>query len=630
MSTGRTFSLFGALLASLAVLAVGNDADRSEALSISTDSKIVYANGGRILAVSPDGSGRVALTRKGKVTGSNYSFKIERKPYDRSPQISPSGGRVLFYRQEEQDDGYVSGMDGKTMVVDARTPSWPKEVLPGGPRRHFLNATWMTGGDRLLAVLHEHLRHTRESVVVAGFGGAVKRRVLTLQLPGRRKRGGIPVDWKPTQLAASPAGGKFLMALEDEWSGRADRLLLVDIKTGKRKLVGKGASQPQWSDDGKKMIFVAPGHGPDVCPDDSSCREPFDVFVANANGENVHRIKSTAYDEQSPSFSPDSRFISFSANVNRPAIDASREVYRMKSDGTCLDWLTNGVPASRDPDWGPGEFQAPACGRTDRKPLIESLPGQLDIKAWGPRMWLGENHGGALISSSFTFLGLSLIDYRECGEFRRVDCPKPVMVAQAPLCLVGKYIPVALEALNFRKLKIRDGKIRGVGFKTGYFGGFSVSLVFTGQTAVALAQKSGGVRSGRLDQIALIRNLRALKGQAGGRLPAMRVPLAAFRESRRSIRVVRRHGLAKAAKRLDMSRWELKANMHLRQNLRQIGPYRPMRCKAPSGLASALTRGLTGEGSTVGRVLSRNVVRSLQGAVSDIEIPRALKRSFDR
>ena len=147
---------------------------------------------------------------------------------------------------------------------------------------------------------------------------------------------------------------------------------------------------------------------------------------------------------------------------------------------------------------------------------------------------------------------------------------------------------------------------------------------------MGLLQKSGGVRSGRLDQIALIKNLRALKGQAGGRLPAMRVPLAAFRESRRSTRVVRRHGLAKAAKRLDMSRWELKANMHLRQNLRRIGPYRPMRCKAPSGLASALTRGLTGEGSTVGRVLSRNVVRSLQGAVSDLEIPRALKRSFDR
>jgi|GEM_PF-1904159 len=630
MSTRRTVSLFGAFLASMVALAALSQADSSVTLSPPDSSRIVYANGGRILSVNPDGSGRVALTRKGKVMGSNYGFESREKPYDRNPQISPTGKRVLFYRLDHQDDGYVAGSDGMTMVVNAAEPSWPKEVLPGGPRRHFLNATWMTGGDRLLAVLHEHRRHTRESVVVAGFGGAVKRRILTLQLPGRRKPGVIPADWKPTTLAASPAGGKFLMALQDEWMGRADRLLLVDIKTGKRKLVAKGASQPQWSDDGKKMTFVAPGKGPEVCPDDWVCREPFDVFVANANGGNVHRVKSTSYDEQSPSFSPDSRYISFSANVNRPAIDASREIYRMKSDGTCLDWLTNGVPASRDPDWGPGQFSAPACGRTERQPLVESLPGQLDVKAWGPRMWLGEEYRGAIVSSSFTFLGLSLIDYRECGEFRRVDCPKPVIVAQAPLCLVGKYIPVALEALNFRKLKIRDGKIRGVGFKTGYFGGFSVSLVFTGQTAVALAQKSGGVRSGRLDQIALIRNLRALKGQAGGRLPAMRVPLAAFRESRRSIRVVRRHGLAKAAKRLDMSRWELKANMHLRQNLRQIGPYRPMRCKAPSGLASALTRGLTGEGSTVGRVLSRNVVRSLQGAVSDIEIPRALKRSFDR
>jgi len=602
--------------------------EHSEALSLPTDSKIVYANGGRILAIAPDGSGRVALTRKGKVIGSDYSLRSRHRPYDRSPQISPTGARVLFYRQDEQDDGYASGRDGKTMVVSATHPSWPKEVLPGGRRRHFLNATWMTGGDRLLAVLHEHGQHTKESVVIAGFGGAVKRRVLTLKWPRWNGRGSIPADWKPTQLAASPAGGKFLMALEDQWGLRTDRLELVDIKTGKRKLVGKGASQPRWSSDGKRIIFVAPGSGPEICPDDSDCRDPFDIFVANSNGGNVHRIKATAYDEQSPSFSPDGRYVSFSANVNRPAIDASRELYRMKSDGTCLDWLTNGVPASRDPDWGPGEMTSPTCGRTDRQPLVESLPGQLDVKAWGPRMWLGESHDGGLISSSTTFLGLSLIDYRECGEFRRVDCPRPVMVAQAPVCLIGGYLPLALEALNFKKLKIRGGKARGVGFKTGYFKGYSVSLVFTGQTLVGLLRKSGGVRSGRLDQVALIKQLRPLRGEAGGRLPAFRVPLSALRESRRTKRAVRRYGFAKVAERRDMSRWELKAKMRLRANLRQIGPVRPMRCKSWTGFARLFSTRSLAEGSSVNRVLSRNVLRSLESAASDVDVPRALARSL--
>jgi hypothetical protein len=625
VNTRHGILLFGAFFGALVAWAAVGHADRSEALSLPSESKIFYANGGRIMSVSPDGTGRVALTRKGRITGSNYSLRDSDKPYDRNPQISPNGSKVLFYRQDEQDDGYVSGLDGTTMVVDARHPSWPREVLPGGPRRHFLNATWMTG-NRLLAVLHQHGKYTRESVVVAGFGGAVKRRILTLKHP--RRRGRVPADWMPTQLSASPTGGKILIALEDEWENRDDRLVLVDLETGKRKLVGKGASQPEWSPDGKRITFVAPGSGTEVCPDDSSCRKPFDVFVANAQGESVRRVKATSYDEQSPSFSPDHRYISFSANVNRPAIDASREIYRMKSDGTCLDWITNGVPASRDPNWGPGAFSAPVCGITERQPLIESLPGQLDIKAWGPRMWLGEDHQGALVSSSFSFLGLSLIDYRECGEFRRADCPKPVMVAQAPVCLIGRYLPVALEALNFRKLRLRRGKIRGVGFRTGYFKGFSVSLVFTGQTVVALVRKSGGVRSGRLDQIALIRQLRALRGKAGGPLPAFRVPVSAIRESRRTRRAVRRHGLAKAAKRRDSSRWELRANMRLRANLRQIGPVRPMRCKSPGGIASLFGFGPVATDAGADRVLSRNVLRSLENAASGIEVPRVLTRSL--
>ena len=164
---------------------------------------------------------------------------------------------------------------------------------------------------------------------------------------------------------------------------------------------------------------------------------------------------------------------------------------------------------------------------------------------------------------------------------------------------------------------------------TGYFRGYSVSLVFTGQTVVALVKRSGGVRSGRLDQIALIKQLRSLRGKAGGRLPAFRVPLSAIRESRRSRRAVQRYGLAKAAKRRDTARWVLKANMHLRANLRRIGPVRPMRCKAPNGIASLFGLRSAPSGSAIGRVLSRNVVRSLEAAVSDVKVPRVLKRGLE-
>lgn len=597
------------------------------------ESRVVFSNGGRIVSVDSNGSARKVLTRKGKPVANSFDFFEGPERYDRFPKISPDGSEVLFFRQTdfgETDSDFFT--DGKTMVVKA-TGGRPRTLFGGGSRREFRDATWIPGSKNLLAVKRNGMMNS--AVVEVTPKGRVVRTLLKLKV----KRNGrpwwdLPTFFVPTELAVSPDGSRFLMTRQNAWINSDSNLELVNLRSGKRRLVRKAARQGRWSADGTRITFVSKGQGVETCVS-ADCRDPYDVFIADAGGRNVKRVKATHYDENTPSFAADGKSIVFSANRNKPSVDESREVYRMGVDGRCVDWLTNGTPASREPDWGPGSdataretCRAPA----QRRPLVEGKPGPLDTRSWGPRFWLGESVRGALPSSSITLFGASLIDYRDCGEFRRVDCPKPVMVAQIPVCLVGAFIAPALQVLKSRKVrkKVKGGKYRGVHFKTMYAGGQSFAMTFTGQSIVATMQKSGGVRSGRLDQLALLRRLQPVNGDAEGALPAFRVPRYTLRHARKVKRLVRNHGLNKTAKRLDVARWEVRSQLRLRRNLRQVGPVKPIRCATKRNLRSLVDFDSMSVAPSAARALENPALKNLGRSLPPFEVPGFVERMLQR
>ncbi|HRV59527.1 MAG: PD40 domain-containing protein [Solirubrobacterales bacterium] len=610
-------------------------------------SRLVFSSGGRIVTVKSDGSGRRVLTRKGKVSGRDMDLFSSGETYDRAPQVSPGGKRILFFRQSDYGR-YTEGtssdfyIDGKTMVMPAAGGKAHRVLGPEKKMSSLRDATWIPGSRNLLAV-RRYFKDwwARNSVVVVRPDGKVLRTILSFREPRRYSESST--YYLATELSVSPDGNSFLMTRQDTRYDSSSRLELVNLETGKRRVVRNQAREGEFSPDGSGIVFAAGGSGPEVCyQSKEDCRQPYDLYVAGSDGSGVHRVTRTGYDERSPSFSSDGQQIAFSANKNRPAADLSREVYRINADGTCLNWLTNGSPASADPDWGPGAVAASACAPSVRKPLVEGNPGRLDIRRWGPRVWLGKSYDGALLSSSLTFFGLSLVDYRDCGTFKRVDCAEPVTVAQVPICLVGNFLPSLLQVLNNRKLrknfKLRYGRTRGIGFRTGYARGFSLSIVFSGQRMILTMQRSGGARSGRIDQIALIRKLRDLGADAGGRLPVFGVPVSALQSYRQARRAVRKFGRREAAKRLEINRWQLRANLRFRANLRRVGPAKPIGCGGFKGIgdlfgdASSSTRAartaVRTANSPVVRSLTEPLLNSVLLLAEGNELPRGLLRSL--
>lgn len=616
----------------MALLAVPSTAAADTAEQ--AESRVVFSNGGRIVSVDSNGSARKVLTRKGKVNANSLDFfGDDSKDFDRFPEISPDGLSVLFFRQtdfgETDSDFYA---DGKTMMVKAGGGK-ARALFGESGRKEFRDATWIPGSKNLLAVKRDK-GMKGSSVVEVTPAGKVIRTILTLKPKGKfNPWWGLPTFFIPTELSVSPDGTKFLMTRQDAWMNRESTLEIVNLKTGKRRVVRKLAREGRWSPDGTRITFVSEGQGNEHCADEG-CRNPYDVFVGDANGKKVKRVKATHYDERSPSFSPDGQSIAFSANRNKPSVDESREIYRMSVNGKCIDWLTNGTPSSRESDWGFGTMEAPGSCQapTARNPLVEGKPGSLDVKSWGPRFWLGDSVKGALPSSSLTLFGLSLIDYRDCGEFRRVDCPKPAMVAQVPVCLVGSYIAPALQVLNTRKVrsKLKGGKYRGVRFKTMYAGGQSFAMTFTGQSIVATMQKSGGVRSGRLDQLVLLRKLQPINGEAGGALPTFRVPGYTLRQSRKVKRLVRKYGVNKTAKRLDVARWEVRSQLRLRKNLRQVGPVKPIRCAIKKNVRGLVDLGTRSLAPRAARALEHPAVRNLGRSLPSFDVPYFVVRMLQK
>ena len=93
---------------------------------------------------------------------------------------------------------------------------------------------------------------------------------------------------------------------------------------------------PAWSSDGRKIVFQ------------SDCDGNPEIYVMNADGTNLTRLTAQSAPDQNPVWSPDGRKIAFQSDR-----DGNSEIYVMNADGTSKKCLTNHFAMDWHPVWSP-------------------------------------------------------------------------------------------------------------------------------------------------------------------------------------------------------------------------------------------------------------------------------------
>lgn len=152
--------------------------------------------------------------------------------------------------------------------------------------------------------------------------------------------GNIPqiFGWDPTW---SPDGNQILFASGAE--GNVQLFVVNRNGGGLRQVSNLPAirGRSDWSSDGQ---FIVTYSGP------AWKRE---VFIMNADGSNARQLTPTGGNSQGPSFSPDGKWVAFTAYFDKYGDDHGCEIYIIRTDGTDLRRLTNNDYCDYQPRWGP-------------------------------------------------------------------------------------------------------------------------------------------------------------------------------------------------------------------------------------------------------------------------------------
>ena len=529
--------------------------------------RLFFPNGGRTVSVMTDGSDRQVLTRNDARPSLNGLGDFD-------PKVSPSGKLVVFTRWSIGPYGLRSDLleaDAETGLVIRRLARSDVGGITG--------ANWVPDQDSVLVseVDFGSGRLAYNNVYKVGLSTGVRTEIF---------REAVSFD-KPRYVSSpgiSPDGSKVIFTLLDTTDLDLSSVFVRDL-AGKQLAQIENSSGGVWSPDGDQIATSSSDlESKAICSVSGICRQPSELVVTSADGEDARTLTHFGSNLTDPSWSSDGSQIAFQSDRNVPGEFAANEIYKMNADGSCLDWLTNGSPESVEPSWGPGNIQAVernGCGTTARKPLVEIEP-RRDIAAPGKQMlWAGKQLGNHLLSDIYQSRWTLDVLYSDCPNFSAGRCDEPVAIAGASSCSAIQNENTHLQVGRLDAFR----RVRGGGRLILTHGAHRLrsGLVVTGGIGAFVGASDIGSRPGDNSialQLKLARALRPL-GSSSARQPLPRVLLKPiYRKQLTEVARMKRKGLSNRAisKRTGLSKSEVRTNIFESRALAPISDIGTQRC----------------------------------------------------
>lgn len=566
MDRGMSGKFVASGLAALAMLLAGTGSAKA-----AEGAELVFESGGRIMSVKADGTGRVNLT-PGREPDSYLDVESE-------PVVSPDGERIAYIDHIQPDQGrsfrqlVITNRNGRNRKVLLDSRDYPRDGAP-------FAVDWL-GNTQLMAVdyfgsdrKHRFIVTRIVAVRVDGSGQKVQYRRI---YRGTRDSTVDGIDVSPDRrfVLIDSSSGNWTPSLE-----------IMDRRTGKVRTVRRKADNGTWSPDGSMIAFDSEETFVRRHCEFGDCWGDSKIFLMGRNGKGVHRLTrgKVPGDETEAAWSPDGSRIAFTDTRNNPDMGrAGREIYTVRTDGSCLTWITNGTPASTNPSWGPetdGSTEPARCGENNLKPAIDLLP-EADPLVNGepitwPRLWLGPIFQGRGQTESPDD-GRELL-YQDCVRFRAADCRSPVYgISSDDVCLSW------VQQLN------GFGQIGRVLFRRGALvflpsdrASASESIVLTGGQAVMVSptRRGSGRRLPVSVHLKVIDGLRQVgEASADSDLEPPVLDSTMPVRAKRVARAVERGSVASAAANLKMGRAEVRGWLRIHRALDGNGPFETTSCK---------------------------------------------------
>lgn len=256
-------------------------------------------------AWSPDG-GTVAFDDGGWIwtTGpeGGTASPLLRGAYAETPAVTPDGKTVAFSPGAGCDKGLEPGF--YLMEADGSN----RRPATGGP-----NASWAPDGKRVAVDCGDP-----GPIRLVDVGGS-RIDSIKWRNPIWEQQAGAP--------AWSPRGGSIAFAKWESYSWYG--IHVVKLSNGTVTRVTRRGHDPDWSPDGRSIVFVRVGT----------------IYTVRADGSRLRRLVANG---EQPSWSPDGRRITFVRYLGE-----NSEIYVINVDGSGLRRLTRNPGPDLYPDWQP-------------------------------------------------------------------------------------------------------------------------------------------------------------------------------------------------------------------------------------------------------------------------------------
>jgi TolB protein len=231
------------------------------------------------------------------------------------PSLAPNGHDVLYSAYSAQNNYEIYRLDLEDGSLDQLTNLYGVD-----------NAPEYSPDQQQLVFMHNSPTKDTYQIVLADRNGGSSGNI-----PGIN-------GWDPTW---SPDGKQILFASDKNGTNQLYTIRTDGSKLTKITNLPSIRGRSDWSPDGNYIVTYS--------------GEPWhrELFIMNADGSNVRQLTPSGGNSQGPSFSPDSKWVAFTAYFDHYNEDNGCEIYIIRIDGTDLRRLTDNDYCDYQPRWGP-------------------------------------------------------------------------------------------------------------------------------------------------------------------------------------------------------------------------------------------------------------------------------------